>query len=108
MYHRASGQFLIGNTEDKRTLPGYEKCAHCFQEAMKLSMDIKCEIVHIPYKGTTLPGYFLTPLRGSRGEPGKGGDTLIINGGYDSVKECYFFSGAAVLRRGFQVTQTGT
>ena len=28
MYHRASGQFLIGNQEDKRTLPAYEKCAH--------------------------------------------------------------------------------
>src|ERR1700724_3647194 len=26
MYHRASGQFLIGDPEDKRTFPAYEKC----------------------------------------------------------------------------------
>jgi Alpha/beta hydrolase family len=104
MYHRASGQFLIGDPEDKRTLPASEKCAHCFQEAMKLSRDVKCETVSIPYKGMMLPGYFLTPLRGLRGGNSKRGETLIINGGYDSVKEeCYFFSGAAALRRGFQV-----
>jgi len=99
MYYRAAGQFLIGYPDDKRTLSAFEKTAGCFLEAMKLSTGVKCESIQIPYKGVYLPGYFLTPLQGVRK-----GQTLIVNGGYDSVKEeCYFFSGASALRRGFQV-----
>jgi alpha-beta hydrolase superfamily lysophospholipase len=100
MYHRCSGQFFIGNPDEKRTLAAFQKTASCFEEAMKLSTNVKCEVVQIPYKdGKHLPGYFITP-----NPTDKSGQTVIINGGYDSVKEeCYFFSGAAALRRGYKV-----
>jgi len=99
MYHRASGQFLIGSPDDERLLTAFSKSAICFQESMKLSTTVKCEIVKIPYKdGKYFPGYFLTPIGGHN----KSGQTVIINGGYDSNKEeCYLFSGAAALRRGY-------
>jgi pimeloyl-ACP methyl ester carboxylesterase len=101
MYHRASGQFFIGNSNEKRTLPAYQKCQSCFSEGMKLSPIIKFETIKIPYKDRVdLPGYFLTPPNATE----KSGQTLIVNGGYDSTKEeCYFFSGAAALRRGYKV-----
>ncbi|OAQ70407.1 alpha/beta-hydrolase [Pochonia chlamydosporia 170] len=98
MYHRASGQFFIGNPDDKRTRAAFKNCETCFIEAMKLSTHHECERVSIPYKDTALPGYFLRPRTARRCV------TLIINGGYDSTKEeCFFFSGAAALRRGFNV-----
>lgn len=102
MYHRASGQFFIGSPDDTRSLSAYQNCAICFEEGMKLSPNIKFERIKIPYKnGNHLPGYFLTP---STNAEGKVGQTLIVNGGYDSTKEeCYFFSGAAALRRGYKV-----
>lgn len=102
MYHRVSGQFFIGDADEKRTLPAFEAAARCFEEAMKLSTNVKCEVVKIPYRdGAHLPAYFLTPVN-SKTE--KTGHTIIVNGGYDSVKEeCYFFSGAAALRRGYKV-----
>jgi alpha-beta hydrolase superfamily lysophospholipase len=101
-YYRASGQFFIGYPNEKRTLPAYQKCESCFIQAMKLSPAVKFEYVKIPWKnGTFFPGYFIQPPQIA---PEKKGHTLIINGGYDSVKEeCYFFSGAAALRRGYNI-----
>jgi alpha-beta hydrolase superfamily lysophospholipase len=99
MYYRCSGQYFIGDSKETRTLTAFQSVARCFEEAMKLSTDVKPEVIKIPYNGKFLPGYFLKP-----NVTDKGGKTVIINGGYDSVKEeCYFFSGAAVLRRGYQV-----
>jgi pimeloyl-ACP methyl ester carboxylesterase len=101
MYYRASGQFFIGNIDDKRCLFAFQKAESCFVEAMKLSSTAKCEAIKIPYKdGKHIPAYFLTPHNADQ----KVGETIIVNGGYDSIKEeCYFFSGAAALRRGFRV-----
>lgn len=100
MYHRASGQFFIGNSDEERCLTAFQKSAACFLEAMDLSTKVKCEPVEIPYKDEHhLPGYIITPV-----DAVQSGQTIIINGGYDSVKEeCYFFSGAAALRRGYKV-----
>lgn len=100
MYHRASGQFLIGMPEDTRLLPAYKDAERCFQEAIKLATNWTGEVVQIPYKdGISLSGYLLIPP-GER----KPRSTVVVNGGYDSVKEeCYFFSGAAALRRGYNV-----
>src|SRR5271163_4779364 len=50
MYHRASGQFFIGDSEEKRSLEAFKKCESCFTEAMSLSPNFKCESVKIPYK----------------------------------------------------------
>jgi|SRR5579862_1069230 len=99
MYYRCSGQFFIGNPKETRTLTAFQNTERCFQEAMKLATDVKCEFVKIPYEGKSLPAYFITPAHSQRS-----GQTIIVNGGYDSVKEeCYFFSGAAAVRRGFNV-----
>jgi len=101
-YYRASGQFFIGYPDEKRTLLAYQKCETCFTLAMKLSPAVKLETIKIPWKdAVSFPGYFIQP---PNIPPEKRGHTLIINGGYDSVKEeCYFFSGAAALRRGYNV-----
>ena len=101
MYHRISGQFFIGSPGDSRLLDAFTKSVTCFEESMKLSTTVRCEVIKIPYKdGKYFPGYFLTPIGGHN----KSGPTVIINGGYDSTKEeCYGFSGAAALRRGYNV-----
>jgi len=101
-YYRASGQFFIGYPNENRTLVAYQQCEACFTQAMKLSLAVKFETIKIAWKnGVSFPGYFIEPLNIV---PEKRGHTLIINGGYDSVKEeCYFFSGAAALRRGYNV-----
>jgi alpha-beta hydrolase superfamily lysophospholipase len=102
MYHRASGQFFIGDVDEQRTLPAFQRAASCFEEAMKVSSTLECETIKIPYKdGAYLPAYFITPVTS---DVEKTGHTIIVNGGYDSVKEeCFFFSGAAALRRGYKI-----
>ena len=101
MYYRASGQFFIGDPDEKRSLLAYQKSESCFQEAMKLVPNITYESIKISYKdGRYLPAYFMIPSNAKQ----KKGQTIIVNGGYDSTKEeCYFFSGAAALRRGYNV-----
>lgn len=74
----------------------YEQSETTFTKAMQLSA-FAYESVRIPYEGTTLPGYFVSPDNTKR--PRR---TIIFNGGYDStMSEGWFALGAAALSRGY-------
>ncbi|RJE22585.1 hypothetical protein PHISCL_05096 [Aspergillus sclerotialis] len=67
-----------------------------FAEAMKLST-FEYQPISVPYEGTTLPGYFISP-----DDTGKPRRTIIFNGGDDStMSEGWFAIGAAALSRGY-------
>ncbi len=69
-----------------------------FAQAMKL-MPHNYEEVQIPYEGTTLPGFLVSPAGPPVPRP-----TIIFNGGFDSIKEeAWFALAAAALERGFSV-----
>ena len=60
-------------------------------------MPFRAEAVAIPYEGTTLPGYFMSPA--SDGKPRK---TLIAQTGFDGTGEEMFYSiGRSALERGY-------
>lgn len=95
-YYRTAEFFLA--PDDPRHMVTFEKSRTTFWQFLELSR-LCVEKVHIPYEGTTLPGYFYlvdeshTPRR-----------TLISLGGFDSTgEELYFFAAAAALLRGYNV-----
>lgn len=68
-----------------------------FQKAMAL-VQHTVEAVEIPYEGTTLPGYFMTPSSDSNGI------TLLVLTGFDGTnEELWFQTALAGLDRGFNV-----
>ncbi|OKL63202.1 hypothetical protein UA08_01146 [Talaromyces atroroseus] len=84
------------NDELSKTLS--ELCSAMFFSAVE-QMPYTLEKVSIPYEGTTLPGIFVRSNKAQTPAP-----TLILNGGFDSVKEevCLTF-GAPALELGFNV-----
>jgi hypothetical protein len=57
------------------------------------------EPVSIPYEGTTLPGYYMSPDGTGRPRP-----LLLMNNGSDgSISDMYVFGGAGALARGYSV-----
>ncbi|OYX13897.1 MAG: hypothetical protein B7Z15_05725, partial [Rhizobiales bacterium 32-66-8] len=97
-YFRASYTFLMGVPVDPRLVKAYERQSEAFARACAL-MRQPAESVRIPFGETTLHGVF---LRASSSDTPRA--TLIINGGYDSTaEECFFYSGAAALQRGYNV-----
>lgn len=96
-YYRTSGVLLYARPLDPRFVDSYRKQREAFQKAAALS-PYSVEVVRVPYEGSTLEGYFATPV-GARPFP-----TMIIVGGYDGTKEeCYFSGGLAALRRGYAI-----
>jgi pimeloyl-ACP methyl ester carboxylesterase len=95
-YWRAAYTFLIGPNLDPRVAHAYRRQRAAFEAAVSL-MRPSAERVSIPYETGALHGYFFPG-----GEDGARRLTLIINGGYDSTaEECFFFSGAAAVARGY-------
>ena len=95
-YFRAAYTFFIEKPIDQRLVNAYNDQKSAFEKAASM-MCPKAKVIHIPYEGVTLRGYVFkaddtdTPKQ-----------TLIVNGGYDSTaEECYFFSGAAAVARGY-------
>jgi pimeloyl-ACP methyl ester carboxylesterase len=69
-----------------------------FADAAAL-LDTPARAVHIPYEGTSLPGYLF--LADDSGEPRP---TVLYHGGYDStLEEDYLALAAGALRRGYHV-----
>jgi alpha-beta hydrolase superfamily lysophospholipase len=59
----------------------------------------RVEPVEVPFEGSTMPGYFMTPATGV-----KDGRTLVVLTGFDGTgEELYFAAAAAGLERGFNV-----
>ncbi|KAJ6148995.1 alpha/beta-hydrolase [Penicillium samsonianum] len=102
-YLRASNYFRTAEfyrrenvDEDKISHFLYERSETAFVEAMRLST-FAYESIRIPYEGTSLPGYFVSP--DNTKAPRR---TIIFNGGYDStMSEGWFAIGAAALARGY-------
>ncbi|KAJ5104535.1 alpha/beta-hydrolase [Penicillium alfredii] len=96
-YYRTAEFFRrdnVDNDEIARDL--YKRSENAFTEAMELST-LAYESISIPYDGTTLPGYFVSPDKSNK--PRR---TIIFNGGYDStMSEGWFAIGGAALARGY-------
>ncbi len=96
-YYRNAGVFLFRAPLEDGFVASYERQRDAFRQAAELA-DTPIESVEIPYEGTTLPGYFLTPA-GLGPFP-----TLVITDGYDgTVEELYQMGGLAAVRRGYAV-----
>jgi dienelactone hydrolase len=92
-YYR-SAEFML-DAEDERRLPTFDRCEQCFQRAAKL-FDPPIETMKVPFEGSLLHGYFMTPTVGTRPWP-----TVIAFGGLDSFKEeVYFMVGKGLVERG--------
>jgi pimeloyl-ACP methyl ester carboxylesterase len=97
-YYRCAEFFMhmeIGRT-DPRAMPTYDQSVACFRQGIS-QLPFPCELVKIPYEGTTLPGYFYRVDQSVASRP-----TLLIHGGYDSTgEEQYFETVPAALARGY-------
>lgn len=98
-YYRTAEFFRRDNVDnDEMAHILYERSETAFAEAMKLSA-FEYQSISIPYEGTTLPGYFVSP--DNTRKPRR---TIIFNGGYDStMSEGWFAIGAAALARGYNL-----
>ena len=83
-YHRASQFYMTGG--DARKLPTLRRLRDTFQAAIK-HFDFPCEIVEVPYDGTTLPGYFVPSVVGAGRRP-----TILYLNGADSLSEEAYFT----------------
>ena len=83
-YHRASQFYMPG--ADARKIPTLERLRDTFQSAMR-HFDHACEVVEVPYEGTTLQGYFV-PARHGRGRL----PTILYLNGADSLSEEAYFT----------------
>jgi hypothetical protein len=82
-YYRAAQFYLTG--EDGRKLATLRQVRDTFQAAMRY-FDHRCELVEVPYEGTTLPGYFVP----SRVSSGRLPTILYLNGADSLSEEAYF------------------
>jgi pimeloyl-ACP methyl ester carboxylesterase len=97
-YFRAAYCFLVGTPVDPRLVEAWRNHREAFELAVAL-MQPSAERIEIPYEGKKLHGYLFRAADDGEKKP-----TLIINGGYDSTaEECFFFSGAAAVARGYTV-----
>jgi pimeloyl-ACP methyl ester carboxylesterase len=95
-YFRAAYTFLFAAMLGPRLVQSYRRHRAAFEAAVPL-MSPAGEVIRIPYGEKFLHGYFFRPADDGTPRP-----TLIVNGGYDSTaEECYLFSGAAALARGY-------
>jgi pimeloyl-ACP methyl ester carboxylesterase len=83
-YHRASQFYMTGG--DARKIPTLHRLRDAFQAAIK-HFDFPCEIVEVPYDGTTLQGYFVPSVVGTGRRP-----TILYLNGADSLSEEAYFT----------------
>ncbi len=83
-YHRASQFYMLG--QDARKIPTLRKVQDTFRAAMP-HFDHACEVVEVPYEGTTLPGYFVPARTGAGPRP-----TILYLNGADSLSEEAYFT----------------
>lgn len=95
-YLRTAGVFLLGSPDTMAAADCDRRQRDCFRAAVALG-DTPAREVTIEMEGTPLHGWLFNAAADERPRP-----TVIINGGYDSnAEECWFFSGAAAVARGF-------
>jgi len=92
-YYRTSEFFL--EPQDPRRLEAYSRSRESFVEGLYL-LDTDYQVWDIPNGDVTMRAYYFP------GEPEK--PLLLFCNGYDgTVEECYFFSGASAIERGYPV-----
>jgi pimeloyl-ACP methyl ester carboxylesterase len=97
-YYRTSEFFLHGNPHDQRITIAYQKSVQAYKACAAL-FDPAIEPVEIPYKQTTLPGYFHRMDNSGRKRP-----LLIIHSGFDgSAEELHTDGARAAVERGYNV-----
>jgi hypothetical protein len=95
-YYTQALFFVLGTTRRAREAQAYASAARQFDRAAQL-FDPPFERVRIPYAGTYLPGYFLSPDGSRRKRP-----TIILTNGSDGQNiDMWVTGGAAALARGF-------
>lgn len=95
-YYRAP--LFMMRPEDPAFYENWEKLQSCFQEAAAL-FDPPIEIIGVPFQDTMLPGYSWKVDNRGQKRP-----TLIVIGGIETFAEdCYFITGPAGTRRGYNV-----
>jgi dienelactone hydrolase len=90
--------FVLASSDPTRQHEGevYQQMDGCWRAAAKLFTP-QFEYVRIPYKGTKLPGWLLTPPGPNRRRP-----TIILNNGSDAQNiDLYVYGGRAALERGW-------
>ena len=90
--------FVLASSDPTRQHEGevYKKMDGCWRAAAKLFTP-QFEYVRIPYRGTKLPGWLLTPQGTNRRRP-----TIILNNGSDAQNiDLYVYGGRAALERGW-------
>ncbi|SDK94363.1 alpha/beta hydrolase family protein [Natronorubrum texcoconense] len=95
-YYRSAYFFHRHDLDDPQLLEAWRRQRECFRDATSL-FDRYCEIVDIPFEGTTLDGYFFAPNASGQVRP-----TVIGFPGYDSpVEESYPMLAAPAIARGY-------
>ncbi len=93
-YYRAAEFYLHGDPSDPRIIDLSRSARACFEQALDLT-PLAVERVAIPYRDTTLPGYFYRA-----GEAGARAPTLIVHTGYDGTQEELRANAMAATARG--------
>jgi hypothetical protein len=83
-YYRASQFYMPGS--DARKIPTLARLRDVFQKAMR-HYDHPIEVVHVPYEGMTLQGYFVPSRVGAGRRP-----TILYLNGADSLSEEAYFT----------------
>lgn len=94
-YARQAFYFTRSDIDDDRLQSGYRTHVEAFRAALPL-MDGGAHVARIPYEGTHLTGYLLTPPGPARPRP-----TLVFPAGYDSTAEAGWVNAAGALARGY-------
>jgi hypothetical protein len=97
LYHRQAMFWLRGDLDDPRLTDAYQAMRDCFRQAIG-GLPYPVEPLGIPYEGTTLNGYLMTPDASGTPRP-----TVLLPAGYDSAAEEGWLYGAPALRRGYAV-----
>ncbi|MEY7848284.1 alpha/beta hydrolase family protein [Natrarchaeobius sp. A-rgal3] len=95
-YYRSAYFFHRHDLDDPMLHEAWRRQRECFRDATSL-FDRYCEVVDVPFEGTTLDGYFFAPNASGRVRP-----TVIGFPGYDSpVEESYPMLVAPAVARGY-------
>lgn len=95
-YFDAALYFVLGTTQPNREEATYRAMQQQWDTATQL-FDPAFERVAIPYEGTTLPGYFMTPDSSGKARP-----TVIVTNGSDAqFVDTYAYGGQAAIERGY-------
>ena len=103
-YYRVA-EFFIIDPQDVRSVETWKLSKECFKQAAQL-FSPSFEPIQIPYKQTTLPGYFFrvddNKYPNNKNESQKQRPILVVHGGFDStLEELYFSAAAPALERGY-------